>query len=63
VPLDRFGLDATFGKDAVRLEYAVLRQADGGATAAARVPAADAVALRSEVERVFRSIAVTKKIE
>ncbi|MBA4067039.1 MAG: hypothetical protein C0501_25690 [Isosphaera sp.] len=63
VQLDRFGLNATFGKDAVRLEYAVLKQADGGATAAARVPAADAAALKDEIERVFRSLAVTKKIE
>jgi hypothetical protein len=62
VQLDRFGIDATFGTDKVRLEYAVLRQTDGGATVAARIPAADAAALKAEVERVIRSVSVTKKI-
>ncbi len=63
VQLDRFGLDATFGKDKARLEYAVLKQTDGGATVAARIPAADAATLKTEVERVIRSVSVTKKIE
>jgi hypothetical protein len=63
VQLDRFGMDATTGKDKVRLEYAVLKQTDGGVTVAANIPAADAEALKPEVERVIRSIAVTKKIE
>jgi len=63
VQLDRFGLDATFGKEAVRMECAVLRQTDGGVTVSARIPAGDAAALRPEVERILRSVAVTKKIE
>ncbi|VTT96881.1 Uncharacterized protein OS=Pirellula staleyi (strain ATCC 27377 / DSM 6068 / ICPB 4128) GN=Psta_2561 PE=4 SV=1 [Gemmataceae bacterium] len=63
VQLDRFGMDATFGNDKVRLEYAVLAQSDGGVTLAARIPAADAAALKPEVERVIRSLSVTKKIE
>jgi hypothetical protein len=54
---------ALTGKDRVRLEYAVLKQADGGATVAANIPAPDAEALKPEVERVIRSIAVTRKIE
>jgi hypothetical protein len=62
VLLDRFGLDATFGSDKARLEYAVLGQADGGATVAARIPEADVAALKIEVERVIRSLSVTKKI-
>ena len=62
VTLDRFGFDATVGKEAVRLEYAVLRQTDGGVTVAARIPATDADALKTEVERVIRSLCVTKKI-
>jgi hypothetical protein len=61
--LDRFGLDATFGKDAVRMECAVLKQTDGGATVSARIPAGDAPALKPEVERIIRSLSVTKKIE
>jgi hypothetical protein len=63
VQLDRFGMDATFGADKVRLEYAVLAQSDGGVTVAARIPAADAGTLKPEVERVIRSLSVTKKIE
>jgi hypothetical protein len=61
--LDRFGFDATFGNDKVRMECAVLKQTDGGITAAATIPAADAEALKSEVERIIRSLSVTKKIE
>ena len=62
VTLDRFSLDATVGGEKVRLEYAVLKQTDGGATVAARLPAADAD-LRPEVARIVRSLSVTKKIE
>lgn len=61
VQLDRFALDATLGTDKVRLEYAVLRQTDGGVTVAARLPAADAE-VRPEVARIVRSLSVTKKI-
>jgi len=63
VLLDRFGLDATFGADKARLEYAVLKQSDGGATVAARIPAPETAALKPEVERLIRSLSVTKKIE
>lgn len=62
VQLDRFSIDATVGKDKVRLEYAVLKQSDGGATVAARLPAEDE-ALRPEVARIVRSLSVTKPIE
>ena len=60
--LDRFGLDAAFGTDKVRMEYAVIRQPDGGATVAARLPAVAAAELRPEVERIVRGLAVTRKI-
>ena len=60
--LDRFTLDVTFEKDAARLEYAVLKQTDGGATLAARLPAASAADLKTDVDRVVRSLSVTKKI-
>jgi hypothetical protein len=62
VTLDRFAVDATFGEEKVRLEYAVLKQTDGGLTVAARLPAAD-IELRPEVARIVRSLSVTKKIE
>ena len=61
VQLDRFSLDVTFGMEKVRLEYAVLKQTDGGLTVAARLPADDAD-LRPEVTRIVRSLSVTKKI-
>jgi hypothetical protein len=63
VQLDTFAVEAVLGADRVRLEYAVLRQTDGGVTVAARLPAAAAGELRPEVERIIRSLAVTKKIE
>ncbi|MDB5313381.1 MAG: hypothetical protein JWO38_7583 [Gemmataceae bacterium] len=61
--LDRFTLDAVFEKETARIEYAVLKQAGGGAMVAARLPAATAAELRADVERVVRSMAVTKRIE
>ena len=61
--LDRFALAATFDKDAAVMEYGVLRQPDGGATVAARLPQGAAGDLRPEVERVVRSLTVTKRID
>jgi hypothetical protein len=63
VQLDRFTLDATFEKEAARMEYAVLKQTDGGATVAARLPLGTAADLRADVERVIRSMSITKRIE
>jgi hypothetical protein len=62
VQLDRFTFDATIGSDKLRLEYAVLKQTDGGATVAATLPAAD-TELRAEVLRIVRSLSVTRAIE
>ncbi|HEV3435853.1 MAG TPA: hypothetical protein VG122_00745 [Gemmata sp.] len=61
--LDRFGFDAAFGADKVHMECAVLKQTDGGVTLAATIPAADTRTLKPEVERVIRSLSITKKIE
>ena len=60
--LDRFALEAEFEKESARLEYAVLKQTDGGVTVAARLPSQTAADLRTDVERVIRSLSVTKKI-
>lgn len=60
--LDRFALEAEFEKEAARLEYAVLKQSDGGITVAARLPVATASDLKVDVERVIRSLSVTKTI-
>jgi hypothetical protein len=62
VELDRFTFDATIGSDKLRLEYAVLKQTDGGVTVAATLPAVDTDA-RAEVLRIVRSLSVTKAIE
>ena len=51
------------GATRLRLEYAVLKQTDGGVTVAARIPAAEVAALKPEVERFIRSLSVTRKIE
>lgn len=61
VQLDRFALDATIGMNKLRLEYAILKQTDGGVTIAATLPAEEAD-LRPEVARIVRSLSVTKTI-
>jgi len=61
--LDRFGFDAAFGSEKIRMECAVLKQSDGGITAAATIPSVDSEPLKPEVERIIRSLSVTKKIE
>lgn len=63
ITLDRFALEVAFGTDLARVEYAVLKQTDGGATIAARLPAATAADLRADVERVLRSMSLTRRIE
>ena len=61
--LDRFTLAAAIEKEPVQMEYGVLRQAEGGATVAARLPQGSADALRPEVDRIIRSLTVTKRID
>jgi hypothetical protein len=61
--LDRFGLDAEVKKEKVRLEYAVVAQPEGGATIAARLPWANRDELTRDVDRVLRTLSVTKRIE
>lgn len=63
ITVDRFALDVAFGADTARMEYAVLKQTDGGATVAARLPAATAADLRADLERVVRSMSITRRIE
>ena len=63
IQIDRFTLDVALDKDAARVEYAVLTQAEGGATIAARLPLAIAADLRPDVERVIQSMSITRKIE
>jgi hypothetical protein len=62
-PLEHFALEAEVEGQKVVLDYYVARQADGGATLAARLLPDDLDALKKEVERIARSVSVTKKIE
>jgi hypothetical protein len=61
--LDRFALEAEVKKEKVRLEYAVVSQPEGGATVSARLPWADRDELGRDVERVLRTLSITKRIE
>lgn len=62
-PLDRFALDAEMSDARCRMIYAVLKQSEGGATVAIRLPAEVTLAMSPEVERILRSIAITRTIE
>ncbi|QEL16592.1 hypothetical protein [Limnoglobus roseus] len=60
--VDRFSLTASMKDEKVRMEYAVLTNADGsGVTFAGRLPDADAEALGKDVEKVLKSLAAEKK--
>jgi hypothetical protein len=61
--IDRFVLDAEFGKDAATMAYFVIRQEKGGATLAARLPLADREARMKELERLARSFAITRRLD
>ncbi len=60
--VDRFGFDAEL-KAKVRMEYAVVTFAEGGATVAARLPANAKAELTPDFERIVRSVQLTKRIE
>jgi hypothetical protein len=59
--VQQFALEAEIGGQHVLLDYYVIRQADGGATIAARIMPAAVSSLRPEVERIAKSMAITKK--
>ena len=61
--VDRFTLDAELGKEKVTMDYLVIRQDKGGATLAARLPAAHREARMKELERLARSFAVTRRLD
>src|SRR5262249_53170495 len=60
-PLEQFALEAEMGGQKFLMDYYVTRQAAGGVTIAARLLPADLAALRQEVERIARSVAVTRR--
>lgn len=60
--VDRFGFDVEFESGKARMEYAVLTTADGGVTMAARLPPKVAAELTPDLEKVLKSLSVTRKI-
>jgi hypothetical protein len=61
--LAHFALDTEAAGQKATMDYYVLRQPQGGAVLAARLLPADLANLQKEVERIARSITVTKAIE
>lgn len=61
--LEHFALEAEMGGQKFLMDYHVLRQENGGATLAARLLPAEQESARREVERLARSLAITRRIE
>jgi hypothetical protein len=59
--LEHFALEAEMNEQKFVMDYYVTRQSNGGATIAARLPPRDAAALQKDVERIARSVAVTRQ--
>jgi hypothetical protein len=60
-PLEQFALESQMGGQKFLMDYYVSRQAQGGATLAARLPSGDVSALRREVELIARSVTITRR--
>jgi len=61
-PLDAFAIESEMGDQKLWMDYYVTAQANGGATVAARLLPADRTASRKEVDRIARSLSITKKV-
>jgi hypothetical protein len=59
--LEHFSLDAEANRQRFLMDYFVLQQAAGGATIAARLLPTDLPGLRRDVERIARSVLITRK--
>jgi hypothetical protein len=59
--LDHFALEAEVSGQRVWLDYFVIRQGPGGATLAARLLTSDLPALRKEIDRIARSVAIQRQ--
>ena len=57
--LEHFGLEIDMGGQAATMDYYIVRQAQGGATLAARLLPANAGETRKDVERIARSLVIT----
>jgi hypothetical protein len=62
-PLEAFALEAEMQGQKIWMDYYVTRQANGGATMAARLTMNELAELRKEVDRIARSVVITRKIE
>ncbi len=58
-----FTFDVEAGKEAFTMAYFVVRQDLGGATFAAKIPAAEKAARMKEVEAIVRSFTVTQRLD
>lgn len=58
--VDWFGLEAEMGKQRMWLDYWVVRQAQGGATVAAKLSTTDLQLLQRDVHRIVRSLEITR---
>jgi hypothetical protein len=62
--LEHFTIDVEVKSDRVLMDYYVARQDNGGATLAARLlPGAELAALQKEIERIARSVTITKAMK
>jgi len=60
--LERFSADVDLAGQRIVLAYYVTRQANGGATLAARLLPADLASLQTELERIARSVEITRPL-
>jgi hypothetical protein len=60
--VDRFGMDVEAATGKLRMEYALVTTADGGVTVDARLPDKLAAELTPDIDRVLKSLTVTKKV-
>ncbi len=61
--LEAFALEAEMQGQKIWMDYYVSRQAGGGATLAARLTMSELAELRKEVDRIARSVVITRRIE
>ena len=61
--LDQFSMDAEIGGQRLLMDYLIARQANAGATFAARILENDRDALIKEVEGIAKSLTMTRKFE
>ncbi len=60
--VDRFGMDVEVSTGRLRMEFALLTTTDGGVTVDARFPEKQAAELAPDLDKILKSLAVTKKV-